>query len=275
MDALTVARVEEAAHAASSRAIAAESLDIGAGVATFLEAGSWVNQAWNMGLHGPVSDDELDTLVDFFESRGVEPRLPVCTLADPTLLGGLARRRFVTDAFINVFALDPTTMDDPSNHFRQAPGVTLEIVDPADDIQARVFAITTAQGFHDGNQPPDVMVETTRQVILRPGTTALLARVDGKPAGGGILGISQDVGAELTGAGLFGTGVLPDYRTLGVQQALIAERLRLARERGVELVTIASNPGVATERNAARFGFTLSYVKAVMSRPLAGAAVAT
>lgn len=268
MDALTVARVEEAAHAASSREIAADSLDIGAGVATFLEPGSWVNQAWNMGLHGPVSDEDLDTLVEFFEDRGVDPRLPVCTLADPTLLAGLTRRRFVTDAFINVFALDPATLDGPASQLQKANSVTLEIVDPADDTQAELFAVTTSQGFHDGNTPPDVMVTTTRQVILRPGITALLARVDGAPAGGGILGISQSNDDGLVGAGLFGTSVLTEYRARGVQQALIAERLRLARERDVAVMTIASNPGVATERNAARFGFALSYVKAVMSRPV-------
>jgi hypothetical protein len=268
MDALTVARIEEAAHAASSREIAADSLDIGAGVATFLEPGSWVNQAWNMGLHGPVSNEDIDELVEFFEHHNVEPRLPVCTLADPTLLSGLARRRFVTDAFINVFVLEPTNTTDVRTTGRHATGLTLELVDPADDVQAEVFAVSTSQGFHDGNPPPDAMVRTVRQVLLGPGNTAVLARVDGVPAGGGIVGISQANDNAPIGAGLFGTSVLSEFRARGVQQALIAERLRLAHEGGAALVTIASNPGVATERNAARFGFSLSYVKAVMSRPM-------
>lgn len=275
MDALTVARVEEAAHATSSREIASESLDIGSGVATFLEPGSWVNQAWNMGLHGPVSDAQLDELIRFYEYRDVEPRLPVCTLADPTLLAGLATRRFVTDAFINVFVLHPASHGHPVNLFQQAIDVTLEIVDPSDDTQAGEFAVTSSQGFHEGNTPPEAMVATVRRVIRCRGNTAVLARVDGVPAGGGILGISEANDDGLVGAGLFGTSVLPEYRERGVQQALIAERLRLAGERGAALVTIASNPGVVTERNAARFGFSLSYVKATMSRPLGRGAVAT
>lgn len=277
IDALTIARTEEASHAALSRNIASESVDIGAGVAAFLEPGSWVNQTWNMGLHGPVSDQELDDLVEFFNRHGVESRLPVCTLADPTLLAGLARRQFVTDAFINVFALDPATIatEDIRSADQQATDITLEIVDSTDDAQSEVFAVCTSQGFHESSPPPDAMVRTVRQVLRQPGISAVLALVGGEPVGGGCVGMSQADDDTPVVAGLFGTSVLAEFRTLGVQQALIAERVRLAHDQGAALVTIATNPGIATERNAARFGFSLSYVKAVMSRPLKNDAPST
>ncbi len=71
-------------------------------------------------------------------------------------------------------------------------------------------------------------------------------------------------------AALFALAVLPAYRRRGVQQALIAARLRAAAEAGATVVTISALPGVATERNARRMGFQVAYTKVVLVRPGAG-----
>lgn len=271
LDALTVARFEEGAQAASAREIARESIEVGAGVATFTEPGSSLNQAWNQGLHGPVNEADIDEIVRFFADRNVEPRLPVCALADPSLVFALASRGFVTDAFINVFAVDLRSDAAHGTAVESLPsvdGMTLEIVDSSDDDRVAVWARTSSTGFHDGAEPPGAMLRATTHFARKANNVALLARVDAEPAGTAVLSVTTAEDGTV-GAGLFGTSVLPAYRGRGIQSRLIAERLRLARDRNATLATIGSNPGVATERNAARFGFALSYVKAVQSRPLA------
>ncbi len=263
MDPLTVARLEEASHARSARAIAAESMEIGTGVATFSAPGSWLNQAWNMGLHGPVSGDELDAMVGFFRERSVDPMLPVCTLADASLVTGLAARGFTLTDFNNVYAADlgDVGLEQP---VPWPTGLRIEVVDSSDDAQAELWVQTSASGFHDGAEPPAAMVQASRGVVRQPGNIGMMAFVDDQPAGAGIVAISDDT---IKLAGLFGTSVLPPFRGRGIQQLLMFERLQLAARRGAVIATIASRPGIPTERNAVRAGFELSYVKAVMTQP--------
>ena len=85
------------------------------------------------------------------------------------------------------------------------------------------------------------------------------------------------LGGELVGAGgcasragltaLFGTSVRSDFRGRGVQQALIAQRLARAVERGSLGATLVSAPQGTTERNAVRLGFRLAYARAILVRP--------
>ena len=62
----------------------------------------------------------------------------------------------------------------------------------------------------------------------------------------------------------------PRARRKGVQQALIAARLRVLRDRGVFLATIGSRPGEGTERNVWRMGFQVAYTKVVLVKPEKG-----
>ena len=76
--------------------------------------------------------------------------------------------------------------------------------------------------------------------------------------GGGAVDFEEGV------ASLVGLSVLEAWRGRGIQQALIAERCRIAAERGVGLVTLVSRPNAATERNALRMGFAVAYTKAAL-----------
>src|SRR5690606_19368448 len=65
------------------------------GVMAFHEPGSWQNQATGVGLAGPVDAAEIAELIEFYESRGVEPRIELSPFADETLIAGLGERGFV------------------------------------------------------------------------------------------------------------------------------------------------------------------------------------
>lgn len=64
-----------------------------------------------------------------------------------------------------------------------------------------------------------------------PGFQLITALVDGVPAGGGELALWPDA------ARLGGGALLPRFRGRGIYRALVSERVRRAREAGVELIT--------------------------------------
>ena len=89
-----------------------------------------------------------------------------------------------------------------------------------------------------------------------------LARREGAVAGGASLRTEDGV-ALLTGA-----ATLPAHRRRGVQSALLAVRLLEAAAAGCDLAVITTGPGTKSAENAARNGFALLYVRAVMVQPL-------
>lgn len=141
-------------------------------------------------------------------------------------------------------------------------GLEIMQIDPQHDAQVRAFIDVSTSGFRPAGQPLDpANEELTRRSIEHPRARCFLALVDGTPVGGG----SLEVGDEI--ACLYGTSVLPAFRRLGIQQALILRRLEHCRQAGCRVATIHSTPGASTDRNANRLGFALIYTKVVLSLP--------
>jgi len=65
---------------------------------------------------------------------------------------------------------------------------------------------------------------------------------------------------------LSGAGVLPRFRGLGVQRALIAARLRYAKEKGADVAASSTLPNSVSQKNLERFGFRILYPKVVLVR---------
>lgn len=266
MDQMDVAQFEESALADSAASLALEHIAVAGGVAAFAESGSWLNQAWGLGIGGEVTPAEIDRLVAFYTERQREPMVTAATIADRSLITGLAEHGFVVRQFIEVF-VRPVESDVAGLSTPTRPaGLEIQVVDPDDRLATELWVQTSASGFHDGATPPDAMVQTSRRVIADHENIGLVATVDGVPAAAGIVAITQGH-SGITGAGFSGTSVLPPFRGRGVQQHLIRERLRIAAEHDAQIATIASVPGVATGRNALRAGFILSYVKAIFVIP--------
>lgn len=257
---LAIARLEERRQAVATSEIAPEAEPIAGGWMTFGGPGSWANQAAGLGLDGPVADADLDRLVDFYVSRGHEPKLEVASLAHPSLAAGLAARGFVLRGWEHVFARVLTPGEDlarPADAL--PPGLAIERVDPADDAAAREWVELSMSGFHPPGEALDEGALALGLATARhPRSACFVARLDGAPAGA--------AGLEVDGAAaaLFATSVRPEFRRRGVQLALLARRLEHARDRGARLACIHSEPGAATERNALRVGFFLAYPKAVL-----------
>lgn len=236
------------------------------GVMGFHEPGSWQNQACGVGLAGPVGDDEIDAMIAFYESRGVEPRVELSPFAHESLVAGLAARGFVVREFENVLARAlpaDERLDDLLPHGRPA-GLELRPLDPRDDQAVRRSADLTLRGFFEPDAIPPAMREACEAALRLPGTFAYLAFVDGVLVATGSANASGEV------ASLMGVSTLASHRGRGIQQALIVERLAAARARGCTLATIGSRPGIPTERNAMRLGFVMGYTTVILVRPGAG-----
>lgn len=256
-DRLALARLEEDRQAVATAELARESEPLAGGTMAFDGPDSWANQAAGQGLHGPVTDAELERLVAFYVERGHEPRIEVASVADESLHAGLAARGFVLAEWEHVLARVLT----PNETLAAPPveGLELERLDPSDDAAVRRWALLSMSGFYpEGEAPPEAAVALGEACARHPRSTSFVARLNGTPVGA--------AGLEVRGsaAALFATSVLPAARRRGVQRALIAARLAHARAHGARLACIHSRPNIPTERNALRAGFFLAYPKAVL-----------
>lgn len=260
---LDIARLEERRLAASTAEVARTAMFLAGGAACYDAPGSWANAALGMGLEGEVSGESLDALIAFYEDRGAEARVEICPFVDPSLLRGLAERSFSLRAFENVLArpLLPGENLRASHPLGWPEGLEVVRVDPRDEATVRLAVEIASSGFLPEGIPVDeAELALGVRIASHPRVGTFLALWDGEPAGAGSVEVGGDVAA------LFGATVLAPFRRQGVQAALILARLALARDAGATLAVIHSHPGIPTERNALRLGFSVAYSKAVLGR---------
>jgi GNAT superfamily N-acetyltransferase len=259
-----MARIVERGQQQATETIAGIWEPIADGGAGYENAGSYMNRACGIGVDGPVSGEDLDRLVAFFLSHGAEPRVEVSAYADPSLLQGLAARRFVLRHLEHVFARELSPDDDfelalPKDTLR---GVVIESVDREDEATMRAYVDMAASGFlPEGAEISDANRASGIKGARLATSDSFVARVDGRVVG------AAGSGTRLGMTTLFGATVAKDFRRRGIQQALIAARLAGARDRGATFANIRAVPGIATERNAVRLGFRLITSRVVLVLP--------
>ena len=262
-----IAHREESRLAVGISEVAPESIPFAGGRATRDTPGLFTNTANGVGHNGPVSEDEVSRMVEWYRSAGIEPRVEVSPYVHPTLLEHLGAAGFMIRMFENVFVCELDRGPTPAPPYAVPADVTISMVDPADDAMVRGFSQVVTAGFAgDVDRVDEASLDVMARVTRHPRTTSIVALRNGEIVGGGSLELCGDHGA------LFGLAVRREHRRIGIQQAMLAWRLRFAAERGVRFLTISARPNVATERNARRMGFTLAYTKAIMVRPGAGLA---
>jgi GNAT superfamily N-acetyltransferase len=257
-------RLEEAESIAGARfalGLARRKPDIGAAVeplaggrAVYAGPGSPLTEAKAIGLHGEVTEADLDRLEAFYFGRGEPCRVFVCPLADPTLFDGLGRRGYRLSGFENFLAM-PLAPDDAGPP--ATPGIEVR---PAGRDQAEVYARVVVPGFAGPEGPNDDLDDLMTSMIGTEYCSAFLAYIDGQPAGGGAMLIHEGV------ALLAGASTLPSYRNRGVHAALHHARLALARRSGCDLAAQGAYPGSTSQRNAERRGFHVAYTRPILVR---------
>jgi len=260
MDFLATARRLEAIQGEATRDLASDSEPVAGGWMAANGPGSFLNKAVGLAFDGEPTDDDVARVEQFFASRGIEPRIELTAFAPIGFLRRIAEAGFVLQEFEHTLVrpMDPAGIEGLVEG-GWPDGVRIEPLDPTDPEQVRAFVLTSASGFYPEGEPiPDTLFRSGLKAARAPDHHGFIARVDGEIAGA--------AGSSFRGGvmSLFGTSVLPRFRRRGIQQALIAARLERGLSLQADLASITSHPGIPTERNAARMGFQLAYVRAVL-----------
>lgn len=223
-------------------------------------AGIPVNRAIGVGMHGPVTDEDLDTIEAFYEQRHADTVIDLCPLADPSLISLLTTRGYSIHAWMSMLFMPLPTVPTVHN-----PTIS---VTRATQNQADLWLATSAHGFDETDAETDTVADATLRV-LTPNFYAINAHCyfawQGDTAvGTGGMYLHEGV-VELGGA-----STLVAHRRQGVQTALIQQRLSDAHALGCDLAIVLTTPGSTSEHNMQRRGFQLAYTRAICVRPYAG-----
>jgi GNAT superfamily N-acetyltransferase len=226
--------------------LAARSLAVGGGVAVYAGPGSPASLA--IALLGEIAEDDLDRIE---EVLGTPSRIELTPFATPALAALLGQRGYRVVEWHQMLARPLETA------FPEGPSVVEVTRIRSGDREPWVPLV--AASFQE-----DVPSADARFLVAATsteGATCFIARVEGEPAGGAAVFVSPDRAAVLSGA-----GVLPRFRGLGVQRALIAARLRYAKEQGADVAASSTLPNSVSQKNLERFGFRILYPKVVLVR---------
>ena len=226
----------------------ARSLTVGGGVAVYAGRGSPVSLA--VGLLGEVSAADLDRIE---EVLGSPAHVELTPHAHPSLARLLGERGYRVAEWHQMLArpLETALPDGPS---------TVEVARIArgdEDFWARLAAAS----FLEKDDVPSAGARSLLPAASAEGVACFVARLEGQPVGGAAVFVSPSRAAVLSGA-----GVLPRYRGLGIQRALIAARLRHAKEMGADVAAGSTLPNSISQKNLERFGFRILYPKVVLVR---------
>lgn len=242
----------------------ASSLPVGGGYAVFMGAGSPLSQAQGIGLFGPVDDADFERMEGFYRERESPVQLELSSLADTSVLAVLGRRGYrayeQTHVLVRPLGAREPSGPEGSARDRKADARASEVE------VARVQAgeVTTwAESvlrcfFPDPDELPRPLLEGAIAMASIPAVSCWLAHAGGRIAGGGALVFHNGL------ALICGDGTLPEYRSHGVQTALLKTRLDFARRSGCDLAVICTQPGSSSQRNAERQGFQVVYARTLM-----------
>ena len=218
-------------------------------------AGIPVNRAIGLGMHGPLTVDDLETIENFYNERRADTVIDLCPLADPSLLRLLQMRGYHVRSWMSMLFLPLPGAPVESN---SALRITRATPDQAD-----LWLATSVRGFDERDE---VSHDSLRYLIPNFYATnahCYFAWLDDTPiATGGMYPHNGIV--ELGGA-----STLVAYRKQGAQSALIQQRLGDAYSLGCDLAVVLTTPGSASQRNMQRRGFQLAYTRAICARPFA------
>ncbi len=241
---------------------------LGGGTMAYTAGTRWICKAVGVDLDGPLTTERVETIVAWFRARGVDPVVEITSLSGEASFEALADAGFTLVEVENVLALESASLEEEHLSIQPPEGVHIRRVDTTDDAEVRRYAEIVCSGFAPPDAPiPEGMIESSIRSQHMPTYVGWVACVEDGTLIAGAGSEVVDAGGGNRGTRLLafcGTTVLPAHRRRGLQRALMSRRLAMGVERGCDLALVESKPGIPTERNAARLGFALAYVRLVL-----------
>lgn len=224
-------------------------LEVAGTYAMFDGIGSPVTQTFGLGVYEPVGEDQMETIEDFFRSRGSEIFHEVCPLADPSTFEMIRTRSYRPIEFSNVLyrPIDPDLRLDTSRNDH----INVRVVEKN---EADLWSQTNFEGWSEFPEYADFFKELSH-VIAHSKGPLFLAELNGQAIATGVLTIAGDV------ALLAGASTVPSARRQGAQNALLEDRLRYAASRGCTIAMMVTLPGSGSQRNSERNEFRVAYTR--------------
>ncbi|MFI4915816.1 MAG: GNAT family N-acetyltransferase [Phycisphaerales bacterium JB060] len=272
IDATTIMRLNEQRQMRVLAELADEHESVpshfGGGTVAFMKGTHWLCGAIGCGLDQPLTDKGVRFVCEYVAGRGGRPRIDLTDQSGKAAFQAMAAGGLVLDHAERVLSRD---LAQPIDMPRVA-GITLERLDPSNAGDLRRHVEHTIRGFMEsGGEPTEGELEAAARSQVHPRSRGYFAFVDGKLAGTcgmEVVAIEPAPGEHpVRIASLWGAVVGHSFRRRGVQQALIAHRLRQGQQEGCTLAVIECEPGIPTERNAARLGFQLAYTRLGFKAP--------
>jgi len=227
------------------------SIAVAGGYGGFGGVDSPLTQAFGLGLTGPVTEDDMSAIEEFYSGNGAAVNVETCPLADMTLLTLLNGRGYRPMEYSNVSVREVTDVD-----VAAWPDSTssVRVRSPRED-EVESYSLVVIKSFLPDAELPTSLLNVFTSCFRAAGAYFFLAEIDGVPTGGGMMSIHQGV------ASFGGAGTLTEFRNRGVQKALLLARLAKAAEEGCDLAMVATLPGSGSQRNVERQGFRVVYTR--------------
>lgn len=225
-------------------------IEVAGAYAMYDGAGSPVTQTFGLGLFETPSAADLEELERFFLVRGAPVFHEVSPLADLSLVALLNERGFRPVELTSVMYRPLAAVGD--GEFRENDRICVR---PIEKHEGDVWARTTARGWSEFPELNDFLLELAPLATERRDSVSFLAMLDSEPIATGVLCLGGGV------ALLGGACTVPEARKQGAQSALLASRLRYAKEQGCDVAMVCTQPGSASQRNAERNGFGIAYTR--------------
>lgn len=239
---------EETANADLARRIGGETWERGDVLAIYSrpDLGTGLNFACRVRSDAASIENLVDAVSAWMQTRGVEPHFRVSPLTRPSDLASvLASRGFERTEMETQMVLAVEDIAPPPN-----PRVTVEPVSPLD--LPRWVALQH-HGFGGTGDPSDSMMDIARSAASAGNSMLYLARLDGAPAGAGVLTGWAGV------FGIYGVATAQAARKQGVATALVRHMVREVRARGNAPLCLQVETGGETQRWYERLGFRVVY----------------
>ncbi len=225
---------------------------VAGGMLTFCGPVSPLTHAIGLALHGPITEEEVEEVEEFFHSREAPVAIDVTPFSDPSLRDILCERGYHITEFNQVLGRSPKDQ-------LLAPECVCEArVRKARPDEKDAYVRAAIVGFFGRPQLTDDE-RILGEIIFQMGyATPYLAEIDGEIGGSAGMSIRNGI------ASCFGDSTLPSYRRKGIQMALICSRISDAIAAGAELMTASTQPGSSSQTNYEKAGFQVAYSKITM-----------
>lgn len=222
-------------------------LDINGGAACFSGFDSFLSQVvgWGFNSSPKLFKAEIETIEGFYKSLNhSRVDIELCPFVGNQLAAYLGKRGYVATELntVSVFDLKLQHIKHHSSHSY----LIREVYDSElDDWSRRV-----AMGFGY----PEAQEQFLRYARAT-GVTAFAAFDEGNIIAGATVAMHGDV------CDLGVTSTLPAYRGKGLQKDLLMTRLNYARQHGLFLATVTTEPGTISDLNIQKSGFRSAYTR--------------